>query len=77
MNNQLIIQIFTTISIIVFAFFRLRVLMLFFQQEEYKGNWFLKLCFKNLKLIDKKSIFVMALIWAFSLMKPLCILLII
>lgn len=77
MNNQLIIQIFTTISIIVFAFFRLRVLMLFFQQEEYKGSWFLKLCFKNLKLIDKKSIFVMALIWAFSLMKPLCILLII
>lgn len=76
-NNQLIVQIFTTISIIIFAFFRLKVLMLFFQQEEYMSNCFLKLCFKNLKLVDKKSVLTMILIWFFSLINPLFIFLII
>lgn len=69
----MIIQIFCALSIIIFSFFRLKVLMLFFQQEEYRGKWFLSLIFKNFKLVDKKLAFLIILIWAFSLINPIVI----
>lgn len=38
----------------IFCFFRLRLLMLFFQQKEYRNNWFLKFYLEKGRLIDKK-----------------------
>ncbi|MDD2840695.1 MAG: Mur ligase family protein [Rickettsiales bacterium] len=69
----MITQIFCTLSIIIFSFFRFKVLILFFQQDEYRNKWFLSFAFKNLKLIDKKLVFLIVLIWAFSLINPILI----
>ena len=69
----MIIQFFCLLSVIIFSFFRLRVLMLFFQQDEYRNKWFFSFIFKNLKLVDKKLAFLILLIWAFSLVNPIAI----
>lgn len=69
----MITQIYCTLAVIIFSFFRFRVLMLFFQQQEYRGKWFLSLIFKNFKLVDKKIAFLILLIWAFSLLNTIAI----
>ncbi len=50
-NTLILLSIF---SFIFFLYKRFKVLMLFFQQEEYEGNRFLKYTFTKCKLIDKK-----------------------
>lgn len=46
-------------GIFTFCFFRLKLLMLFFQQEEYRNPWFFKFCFEKYRLIDKKLTFLL------------------
>lgn len=48
------ISITVFLSLIIFSFFRLKLLTMFFQQEEYNGSWFLKLVFNKGKLVDKR-----------------------
>lgn len=66
MTNEAIIQIYAVVSTVIFSFFRLKVLMLFFQQEEYTKNWFISLVFDKCKLIDKKLVLMVALLWILS-----------
>lgn len=54
----------------VFAFFRFKVLMLFFQQEEYQGKWFLTYAFEKGRLIDKKCAGGILLLWGLSFVYP-------
>lgn len=47
-------KMYFLLAFLVFIFFRMKVLMIFFQQDEYRNNWFLKLIFGKYKLVDKK-----------------------
>ncbi|MDR2527351.1 MAG: UDP-N-acetylmuramoyl-tripeptide--D-alanyl-D-alanine ligase [Rickettsiales bacterium] len=42
------------VSLFVFAFFRVKLLLLFFQQKEYRNIWFLKFIFNGRRLVDVK-----------------------
>lgn len=65
MTNILLI-----LSILIFSFFRMRLLMMYFQQNEYRNNWFIKFIFEKLKLVDKKLTFCLIIIWIVSFKIP-------
>lgn len=58
--------VFLLLSLCFFSYYRLKVLLIFFQQEEYNGKWFLQYAFKNLRLFDKKLVVALAVLWFFS-----------
>ncbi len=57
----------------IFCFFRTKYLMLFFQQDEYRSNWFFKYILRRAVLIDKKLTIFLLLIWVATLYIPLTI----
>ena len=56
-------DIFALVFLAIFALFRLRFLLMFFQQEEYENINFLKLVFKGARLVDKRLCLVLLLLW--------------
>ena len=54
----------------VFTVYRMALLSLFFQQEEYDGGRFLALALRRLRLVDKKLAAVLAIITVTSLLLP-------
>lgn len=62
--------IFALFFLAVFAPFRLRFLLMFFQQEEYENKNFLKLVFKGARLVDKRLCLMLLLLWAVAFALP-------
>ena len=55
--------IFLLLGLCVFSYYRLKILLIFFQQEEYNWKWFLRYVFDNLRLVDKKLVGSLFVLW--------------
>ncbi|MDD4520311.1 MAG: UDP-N-acetylmuramoyl-tripeptide--D-alanyl-D-alanine ligase [Alphaproteobacteria bacterium] len=62
------IEVFLLSCLVLFSFYRLKFLMLFFQQEEYDNVRFIKYAFRRFKLIDKKLSFIILILFPVMLL---------